>query len=399
VTARIAAVIEGAGETWSDEYRFRRADGTYADVFDRGTVIRDDAGRACRMIGAMLDLSERKRAAEALRLAEERLRMAVQSAAIGTWDYDPTSDSLRWDARCKELFGLPPGAEVSYEGAFLAGLHPEDRARTQEAVAAALDPRGPGEYDIEYRTIGLTDGVERWIRAKGKAFFDGNTATRFIGTVIDVSDRKRVEELLRDTVAQQALMMGELSHRAKNNLALIAGLLGAQGRASSHPEVRQAIAEAQARIATVAQVHDQLWRTPNLERIDLARFLRDLCSKLQETAPHHRLLYEAVPVSVPANRAVALGLVVNEMVTNAFKYAYPGGAAGEVRVSLGASGDGLRLEVADRGVGLPKGIGFTSSDKSLGARIIGSFLHQLGAKLEIVSAGAGTSFVVHIPRI
>ena len=235
VTARIAAVIEGAGETWSDEYRFRRVDGTYADVFDRGTVIRDDAGRACRMIGAMLDLSERKRAAEALRLAEERLRMAVQSAAIGTWDYDPTSDRLRWDARCKELFGLPPGAEGVYEGAFLAGLHPEDRARTQEAVAAALDPRGPGEYDIEYRTIGLTDGIERWIRAKGKAFFEGNTATRFIGTVIDVSDRKRVEELLRDTVARQELMMGELSHRAKNNLALIAGLLGAQGRASSHP--------------------------------------------------------------------------------------------------------------------------------------------------------------------
>jgi two-component sensor histidine kinase len=163
--------------------------------------------------------------------------------------------------------------------------------------------------------------------------------------------------------------------------------------------VRQAIAEAQARIATVAQVHDQLWRTPNLERIDLARFLRDLCSKLQETAPQHRLLYEAAPVSVPANRAVALGLVVNEMVTNAFKYAYPDGAAGEVRVSLGASGDGLRLEVADRGVGLPNGVGFTSSDKSLGARIIGSFLHQLGAKLEIVSAGSGTSFVVYVPHV
>lgn len=137
----------------------------------------------------------RDRIAE-LAASESRLRLATAAADIGTWDYDPIADLLDWDQRCKAMFGLLPDADVSFEQSFLAGLHPDDRQRAADAVGAALDPSGDGQLDIEYRTIGLQDGIERWIAARGGAIFDINRACRFVGTVIDISERKRSEQAL-----------------------------------------------------------------------------------------------------------------------------------------------------------------------------------------------------------
>ncbi|MFO1046560.1 MAG: PAS domain-containing protein [Geminicoccaceae bacterium] len=140
---------------------------------------------------------ERVRDEAARRDAAERLRLAANAAQIGTFDYNPISGELRWDERCKALFGLPPDAEVSYE-TFLAGLHPDDRAWTDQAVQRALAAEGSGSFDVEYRTIGLEDGVERWIAATGSAFFDDRAPVRFVGTVLDISAQKRAEIALAD---------------------------------------------------------------------------------------------------------------------------------------------------------------------------------------------------------
>lgn len=139
---------------------------------------------------------ERVRAGKVASEAAERLSLATRASGIGTWDFDPVTGDLRWDDRCKALFGLPPDAEVSYEGTFLRGLHPEDRERADTAVARALAADGPSGYDIEYRTIGLADGIERWISATGQALFENGRAVRFVGTVLDITSRKKSERHL-----------------------------------------------------------------------------------------------------------------------------------------------------------------------------------------------------------
>ncbi|TYZ11867.1 PAS domain-containing protein [Hymenobacter lutimineralis] len=120
----------------------------------------------------------------------DNLHAAIEAAGIGTWDFNPLSGSLRWSDRCKELFGLPADALIDYS-VFLAGLHPDDRAKTDAVVQQALQPTGTGEYDIEYRTIGLQDGKLRRVRATGQAVFDEarTRAVRFVGTVMDVTQR------------------------------------------------------------------------------------------------------------------------------------------------------------------------------------------------------------------
>ena len=139
--------------------------------------------------------------------------MALEATDLGIWDYDPQSGALRWSDRCRALFGLSPGVPVSYE-VFLAGLHHDDRLRVHEAVVQALDPSGDGHLSVEYRTVGLEDGIQRWIVATGRSMFDApqdghRRAVRFIGTVLDITGRKCAEAEVRAR-AQQAELSAEI---------------------------------------------------------------------------------------------------------------------------------------------------------------------------------------------
>lgn len=154
--------------------------------------------------------------------SEGRLRLAAAAANIGTWDYDPITDTLRWDDRCKALFGLPPDREVSLDGTFYAGLHPDDLEATAEAVGRALDPAGTGEYDIEYRTIGIEDGKERWLAARGGTVILDGQVVRFLGTILDNTARKTAElELVRSERAlkQERLELDKLTRTLEQRVA------------------------------------------------------------------------------------------------------------------------------------------------------------------------------------
>ena len=359
----------------------------------------EDTNRGVVALYAELD-----QRADQLRASEERLNLALSSAEIGTWDYDPLTGDLRWDERCKALLGLAPEAEVTCR-LFYARLHPDDRASTRAAIEGALAPAGDGAIGVEVRTRDASTGEERWVAAKGRATFAGEPrrVIRLIGTMLDIGVHKQAEMLMRRAMEHQEVLTREVSHRVKNSLQLVASLLHLQAHAAGDPQVRQAITDAEMRIGTVARVHDHLWRQSEVSIVDLAVFLRDLCDNLQATAPaQHCLVCEAESIMIPTDQAIPLGLLVNELVTNAFKYAYPGGDGGEIRVSIGAAdATRIRLEVSDRGVGLPQEFGVperASTSSSLGMRLLGGFARQLGGRLTVSSNDPGARFALEIPR-
>src|SRR5581483_4048457 len=167
---------------------------------------------------------EARRARQRTVESEDRLRVAVESAELGTWDYSPISGSLNWSARCKELFGLPPDGEVDWER-FFAGIHPQDREMTQKAIEWALDPASGGDFRMEYRTVGLQDRVERWVASRGRAFFEHGRAVRFSGTVLDITERKRAdaERMQLLARAQAARAEAESANRAKDEFLAMLG--------------------------------------------------------------------------------------------------------------------------------------------------------------------------------
>ncbi|HYO66902.1 MAG TPA: PAS domain-containing protein, partial [Archangium sp.] len=216
----IHELITSGGQRWRDEYRFQHREGGYVHVTDHGLIERDASGRAVRMVGAMQDITARKAASEALRASEDRLRLAVRAAELGTWDFNPVTGLLRWDERCKALFGLPLEPEVTYEG-FLEALHPEDRERAHAAVQWALQPASSGEYDIEFRTRERKGRAVRWLRSIGRAYFEGGRAVRFIGTAQDISERKYQQQEAQKRAEFAEQLIGIVSHDLRNPLNAI----------------------------------------------------------------------------------------------------------------------------------------------------------------------------------
>ena len=146
-----------------------------------------------------------------LRESQERLQLATAAADIGTFDFFPSTGELQFSERSRQMFGIPPETKLTYE-TYLNAVHPDDRHIVHETVARVRQPKSSGRFDIEYRTIGLADGKERWVAERGQALLDSSgRVTRFIGTMLEITDRKNAEIQL-----QRAKNEAEEANRAKD---------------------------------------------------------------------------------------------------------------------------------------------------------------------------------------
>jgi two-component sensor histidine kinase len=204
---------------------------------------------------------------------------------------------------------------------------------------------------------------------------------------VDITERKRAER-------NQAQLFDELNHRVKNNLTIVSGLLTMQARHSSDPNVRDQLLKAVDRIQSIADLHAMLYRGGRKDEVAVRGYLEDLCARLSRTlleGREVRLDLHAEPVSLPIDEAVRLGVIVNELVTNAAKHAYAPNDHGVIWVRLTRTDEGLCLSVADLGQGMgeqPAG--------GLGMRLVRSLVERDGGQLTIKSSH-GTSVEVRLP--
>ena len=179
------------------------------------------------------------------------------------------------------------------------------------------------------------------------------------------------------------MLTREMSHRVKNSLASVVGLLRVQGRNAQSADVQNALQDAASRITTIAQVHDHLWRSTRIGFVDIADFAGELCRNLQETVAH-KVSFAFGHLMISADRAIPLGLLINELVTNSAKHAYPGGS-GEIKVSGEPRGVDLHVEVSDQGIGLPQDFDIDQPRASLGFKVIKSLVAQLDGRIAVAS--------------
>jgi two-component sensor histidine kinase len=206
---------------------------------------------------------------------------------------------------------------------------------------------------------------------------------------------RRAAEAHDAKLAERDLLFNELKHRVANDFAIVVSLLDLQRRRSSEAATRAALEQAMARVRSISRVHRQLYAVPDNSLIDLAGYLRDLCAGLADaTLPPAgiRLSCECDPAFMARDRVLALGLVVNELVTNAVKHAFPGGRDGVILVRFARTASGWRLEVADNGVGMD----IAQRKAGLGTGLVEQFVRQADGTLTLESRG-GTQAYLDLP--
>lgn len=215
------------------------------------------------------------------------------------------------------------------------------------------------------------------------------TDTQLAQVVVDITERKTA-------AARQSELFDELNHRMKNNLAMVSSMLALQARMGEGGQEKAHLMKAVDRIQAIADVHASLYRGSRKDDVDFAAYLHDLCARLSGSlldSDRVRIELSAEPAVMALDRAVALGVVVNELVTNAAKHAYPPPSEGVVHVTLAHGPQGLVLSVGDSGQGLPA----EPSNAGLGMRLVRSLVQQIGATLEI-ERHPGATFRVHLPE-
>jgi two-component sensor histidine kinase len=220
--------------------------------------------------------------------------------------------------------------------------------------------------------------------------------------VRDITERKTAEDRLQASLAEKEVLLREIHHRVKNNMQVISSLLNLQSRHIQDPAVLEAFKESQRRIRSMALIHERLYQSTDLSRIEFSQYLRNLATHLfhsyQVDSDRIRLSLDAEEVFLNINTAIPCGLIVNELISNSLKHAFPEGRKGEVGVSLQrVIGDGYMIRVRDDGIGFPEGLDFRRTE-TLGMQIISTLASQIEASIELTRE-RGTSFTIRFQEM
>jgi len=362
------------------EYCLQYPDGTTRWVLCRIVPVKDELGAIAYRLGIAIDIEDRRHAEAALLESENRLRLALEAGGLGTWSVDIAAGTVQWDARCCAMFGLSPEPRQLSLDKIAELIHPDDHAIVIQNYMAATDVGG--RYRTEFRSLSPDQDV-RWVVSQGLVQLEEG---RIIGINRDVTERRKREDALNQSLQHRELLAREADHRIKNSLQLVASLLALQRQALDNPTALHAIDSAIARVGAIAETHLALQHSQDFRTILFDQLVKQLCSGLAKLNPAVPIAIVALdPLELLAEQAIPLGLVLNELLTNALRHAYPEGETGQIRVSATHSDGLLTLFVADDGIGMP-----TSTDRrGLGTRVIRSLIAQLKAELSVERPPSG----------
>ncbi|MBW1780250.1 MAG: PAS domain S-box protein [Deltaproteobacteria bacterium] len=303
------------------------------------------------------DITAQRKAEELLHQNEERLRQAVRVSHIGIFDHDHLNDSYYWSPEHLEIYRLN---ETPTLPEFINLIHPEDRDIVAAAIQRAQDPVGDGKFDIEFRI--MRGGAEiRWISIRSQTFFAGENSARHpirtIGAAQDITEQKQAEIKLQEYADRQKVLLREVNHRVKNNLAVIIGMLHKEedfaknkGQASFLPLLH----DLEGRIKGLLTVHRMLSAT-NWQPLFLSQLCEQIINGIMKPYPSGiQVNISASEVRVDSDQAHHLSMVINELATNSLKYAIGEPARTCIDIDITEKAGRVFLIFRDNGPGYPE---------------------------------------------
>ncbi len=384
------------GETVRNQKEIIRPNGAKF-YFDAQLLPRIESdGRVSGFFSFVVDVTEHKMAELALQESELRFRTLTNLAPVGIFTTDEKGDCNFVNSRWSKLAGV--SSDEAMGKGWSNVLHPADRERVEVEWQTCVN--NGSEFVSKYRFV-TPDGQESWIYGSASALRDERGSIKgFVGTITDFTELLEAKEVLRASLNEKDAMLKEIHHRVKNNLQIVTSLLSLQAMGDTNSETASLLQESCNRVRSMALVHETLYGTSDFGKLRLAEYLDQLCCHLFRSYGidplRIRLDMRIAEVSLQLDRAIPFGLIINELVSNALKYAFPLNRQGTIYLHVNSLTDGhFELLVRDDGVGLPDSFNLRKL-KSLGLQLVSDLVIQLGGKLSF-SGQAGSDFRMTFP--
>ncbi|WP_414581946.1 PAS domain S-box protein [Scytonema sp. PCC 10023] len=388
--------LAGDGLIQVETHRLRK-DGSIVDISLSTALVRDTQGKIIGGIGISQDISERKQAElELIRNRDLREAIFNESAdAIFLVDAD-TLLIIDCNRRAVELFEASSKEElINIRGSTLQRY--PFTAEDIEKILEEIKIKGFWSQEIEYVT---RKGNFFWGHLASKQISVAGKVHRLI-RVSDISERKQTVEQLQHSLEEKETLLKEIHHRVKNNLQIISSLLRMQSRRAQDQATMILFQESQNRVQSMALIHEHLYQSPELSQIDFGQYIHSLTNNLfrcygmsQKTIA---LKIETNGIKLSLDTAIPCGLLINELVSNSLKYAFPNDKSGKIIIRLVPETDNtITLTVGDSGIGIPETLDWQNTS-SLGLRIVHNLTKQLKGNI-LLERDRGTTFHITFPR-
>ena len=245
------------------------------------------------------------------------------------------------------------------------------------------------------------DGTSFPVEYSSNPIIENGEVKGGVVTFTDITERKKSEKIIEDSLKEKDILLREIHHRVKNNMQIISSLLNLQSSYFHDNAAVDVFRESQNRIRSMALIHEKLYQTGNLAAVKLKDYVQDLATHLMNSYnldPRNvKLSSDIDNVSLGIDTAISVGLIVNELLSNAFKYAFPNGTSGEIKILYKPDNENnSTLIIKDNGIGFPENINFKQTE-SLGLQLVNTLVDQLEGKIELYKKG-GTEFKIVLPN-
>ena len=398
-----------AGESlFGYEAECLRKDGTVLYVTTNAVVLRDEAGNVLGTMGTTLDVTHFKQTEAALRATHAKLSTILDNAiaviinfrvfADGDWEYDYFSSGA------ETIYGYTPKELIADKYLWLSRVAHEDVETIFKTAGESIFAERTNQIEYQFRH---KDGTLRWNSFTMFSKRDEAADCWVVTTVdIDISDRKLAEKQLKTSLQEKEALLKEVHHRVKNNLQVISSLLDFQAQHIREPQTLESFQASQNRVKSIALIHEKLYQSESLAKVNLADYIHSLTTHLIQTytlnPDNITLQFRLDEILCNLDIAIPCGLLINELVSNALKHGLPGNAKGKIWVELTLRGVGnlesnvpkFTIVVGNDGIKLAK-LPLMGSVESVGFQLIYALIQQLHGKIEIEQS-RGTEFKIII---
>jgi PAS domain S-box-containing protein len=348
----------------------------------------EDSIALLKMVGEMLaNALERKRVEQALRISEERYARAINAGKVGIWEWNIQTNEIYIDANLKSMLSYTASETTNHFEHWLRSIHPDDVDRVKAEINAYLEGQTP-KYEIEHR-MRHQDGSYLWFLTRGTVVRDENGKACFIaGSDTDITDRKLAENQLKASLTEKEVLLKEIHHRVKNNLQVISSLLRLQAGYIKDQQALDIFQDSQNRVRAMALIHENLYQSHDLARIEFADYIRkltnNLCRSYGVNYNQVKLNLNIEQIWLRVDTAIPCGLIINELVSNSLKHAFINAEAiGEIHIEfVSMQQNEFSLIIGDNGIGVPEDIE-VRRHQSLGLRLVWNLVEQLEGSIAV----------------